>query len=87
MQSEIMVRSKLRVLIASENLKRAQSGLPALTQQEVAENTRIAPSVVNGLVTNRSKRVDFETLNKLCKFFDVQPGDILEYTPDEPQSE
>lgn len=31
----------------------------------------------------RKRKVTMSTLNKLCQLLDCQPGDILEYVPDE----
>ena len=41
----------------------------------------INPKVVNALKNNAN--VNMSTINQLCKLFDCQPGDILEYVPDE----
>ncbi len=73
------VKSTLRLLIARENVRRAETGQPPLTQQQVATATGLPLSVVNGLMTGRSQRVDFKTLERLCSFFHVQPGDLLVY--------
>ena len=35
------------------------------------------------LKNGRAKAVKIDTLNKICKALDCQPGDILEYRPDE----
>lgn len=40
----------------------------------------IHAAVMDKLVKN--KNVDISTIDKLCKLLDCQPGDILEYTPD-----
>lgn len=44
----------------------------------------------NGIVIGQSyynltkgRSITFETLNKICKYLDCQPGDILEYVPDD----
>lgn len=29
--------------------------------------------------------LDHRTINNICKYFDCQPGDIMEFIPDEPQ--
>jgi DNA-binding Xre family transcriptional regulator len=48
-------------------------------------------STVAGLGTEtinrlwRGKAVSTETINRVCAFLDVQPGDIMEYIPDEPE--
>ena len=35
------------------------------------------------LKTNKAKAVRFTTLEAICKALDCQPGDILEYVPEE----
>lgn len=40
----------------------------------------IHAAVMDKLV--KGKNVDISTIDKLCKLLDCQPGDILEYTPD-----
>ncbi len=82
-QRTTVVKSTLRFLIARENAERARRGIRPLTQQQIADETGIAPSVINGLVVNRAHRVDYKTIDRLCRFFDVQPGDLFEYIPEE----
>jgi len=77
------VRSRLKVFIAERNLDRARAKQPPLTLRQLAEETGLALSTVNGLTTTRANQVNFNTLNALCRYFDVQPGDILEYVPEE----
>lgn len=40
------------------------------------------PKTVDSLTKNKSVTVD--TLIKLCQILNCQPGDLLEYIPDEP---
>ncbi len=77
------VRSRLKVLIAERNLERIKQGLPQITQRDIAEESALPLSTVNGLITGRAGRVDFRTLNRLCRYFNVQPGELLEYIPDD----
>jgi putative transcriptional regulator len=35
------------------------------------------------LKSGKVKGVRFETLDAICRYLDCQPGDILEYVPDE----
>jgi putative transcriptional regulator len=84
MLGQIMtVRSRLKVLLWERNLARVKAGQPALTIRQIAEDTGLATSTLTGLTANRAKRVDYDTLNILCKYLDCKPGDILEYVPDE----
>lgn len=76
------VRSRLKVLIAERNLERTRANQPLLTLRRLAEETGLALSTVNGLTTTRTTQVNFKTLNALCRYFDAQPGTILEYVPE-----
>jgi putative transcriptional regulator len=38
---------------------------------------------VSILKNGKAKAIKVETLNKLCRVLDCQPGDLLEYRPDE----
>ena len=43
----------------------------------------LTPANIYILNNNRAKAVRFSTLNALCRELDCQPGDILEYIPDD----
>ena len=49
----------------------------------LAELIDLTPSNLSILKNNRAKAVRFSTLNALCRELECQPGDILEYIPDE----
>ena len=78
-----VVKSKLKVLILERNAERARKGLKPLTTRRIAELTGIATSTLTGLTANRSKGVEFATLQAICRFFNCTPGDILEYQPEQ----
>ena len=50
---------------------------------ELAEMVGITPANLSILKNNKAKAVRFTTLEALCRALDCQPGDILEYTPDD----
>ncbi|MFI3176661.1 MAG: helix-turn-helix transcriptional regulator [Eubacteriales bacterium] len=50
---------------------------------EVASAVNITLANLSVLKTGRAKAVRFSTLTAICKYLDCQPGDILEYVPDE----
>ena len=35
----------------------------------------------------RHNKVDAKTINQICSLLNCQPGDILEYIPDEPEND
>ena len=50
---------------------------------ELAERIGITPANLSVLKTGKAKAIGFTTLDAICKELDCQPGDILEYRPDE----
>ena len=50
---------------------------------ELAERIGITPAKLSVLKTGKAKAIRFTTLDAICKELDCQPGDILEYRPDE----
>ncbi len=54
-----------------------------MSSGELAEKVGISAANLSILKTGKAKAVRFSTLSALCKALDCQPGDILEYQPDE----
>ena len=50
---------------------------------ELSERLGITMANVSILKNGKAKAVKLETLNKICRILDCQPGDILEYVPEE----
>lgn len=50
---------------------------------ELAERIGITPANLSVLKTGKAKAIRFTTLDAICKELDCQPGNILEYRPDE----
>lgn len=77
------VRSRLKVVLSEFNTARVREGLEPVKVRDLAAEIKLSPSVITGLTSGRAKRVDFETLSKICARLNCTPGDILVYTPDE----
>ena len=54
---------------------------------ELAGIVGITMANLSILKNNKAKAVRLETLEAICKALDCQPGDILEYVPDEKEEE
>lgn len=52
---------------------------------ELARKTGAPYTSLFELYHGRAKRVDLKTLDRICRALDVQPGDILEYTSEQPE--
>jgi putative transcriptional regulator len=50
---------------------------------ELSDRVGITLSDLSILKNNRARAVRFATFDAICKALDCQPGDILEYIPDE----
>lgn len=50
---------------------------------ELAEKVGISATNLSILKTGKAKAVRFSTLEALCRALDCQPGDILEYVPED----
>lgn len=54
-----------------------------ISLNELAERVGISNMNLSNLKTGKVRAIRFSTLNAICRELDCQPGDILEYTPDE----
>ena len=66
-----MIINNLSVLLAERNLK--------ITK--VSRDTEISRTTLTALTNNRSSGMQLDTLNTLCNYLHVNPGDILLYAP------
>ncbi len=58
-----------------------------MQSKELAEAIGITTANLSVLKTGKAKAVRFSTLEAICETLECQPGDILEYQPDEIQAE
>jgi putative transcriptional regulator len=55
--------------------------------KELSEATGISANNLSILKTGKARAIRFSTLDAICKALKCQPGDILEYVPDEGKEE
>lgn len=63
------MKSRLAVLMAERD--------PRMSQRELAEKSGVSTMAINRLYNNDFKRVDTETLEKLCAFLECDLSDLL----------
>ena len=68
-----MIIVNLDVMLAKRKMK----------SNELADKSGITTANLSILKTGKAKAIRFTTLEAICKELDCQPGDILEYQPDE----
>ena len=53
-----------------------------ISLSDLSEMIDITPANLSILKTGKARAIRFSTLASLCKILDCQPGDILEFRPD-----
>ena len=53
---------------------------------ELSERVGITMANISILKNEKAKAIRFETLNSICRALNCQPGDLIEYVPDESES-
>lgn len=67
-----MIRIKLSDLL----------GKHKMTQKTLSDMTHIRPATISKMYYEEIKRVDVEQLNNICKVFNCEISELLEYIPD-----
>ena len=54
-----------------------------MSLSQLSERVDVTIANLSVLKTNKAKAVRFSTMEAICEVLDCQPGDILEYAPEE----
>ncbi|WP_298614415.1 helix-turn-helix transcriptional regulator [uncultured Odoribacter sp.] len=54
-----------------------------MSLNELSEKVNITPANLSILKNGKAKAIRFSTLEAICRVLHCQPGDILEYVPEE----
>ncbi len=68
-----MIRVNLDVVMAARHISAGA----------LADRIGLTPANLSILKNNKARAIRFSTLEALCRELGCQPGDILEYVPDE----
>lgn len=68
-----MIDNRLRVILAERYLRASK----------VSAETGIAKSTLSKLINNKTTSFQYGTLNTLCKYLNVTPGELLVYKEDD----
>lgn len=58
-----------------------------MSSQQLAARIGITTANLSILKTNKARAIRFSTLEELCRALDCQPGDLLEYVPEDGTAE
>ena len=68
-----MIKFRLKVLLA----------IHEMTQKDLTAATGIRQATISAIATGNIKELPVGVLDKLCATFNCQPGDLMEYIPDQ----
>ena len=68
-----MIKFTVKVMLAKREM----------TQKQLSEITGIRPPTVSAMCVGLIGRIPVDVIDKMCKALDCQPGDLMEYMPDE----
>ena len=74
------IQNKVKILIAEKELREGRK----LSHRTVAQEAGIPLSVLTLYTSQKVRRFDVETLEKLCRYFKCQPGDLLVFADNSP---
>ena len=74
-----MIRYRLRERIADYEFESGRK----LTYTEIARETGVTRVTLSKLATKRGYTTTTHVLDRLCKFFNCDVGDLAEYVPDD----
>ena len=57
-------------------------GKHKMTQKALADATNIRPATISKMYYEETKRIDINQINSICKAFDCEISELLEYIPD-----
>ena len=60
-------------------------GREKMTRKRLSELTGIRPNTIGDLYREDVKKIDLQTLDKICAVFDCCVSDLIEYIPDDKQ--
>ena len=58
-----------------------------MTQKQLSEQTKVRYDTISKISLGTISRVPVDVLDKICQVLDCQPGDLMVYVPDEPDTE
>ena len=57
-------------------------GKHKMTQKALSKQTNIRPATISKMYYEESKRLDISQLDNICRAFNCEISDLLEYIPD-----
>jgi len=62
---------------------KVQLAINDMSQKQLAEITGIRPPTISSICTGAVRQIPVTAIEKICQVLNCQPGDIMEYVPDD----
>ena len=72
-EGAVLIKFRLKVLLAMNDL----------TQKDLSEKIGVRQPTISAICRGSIKEMPVGVLNKICAELNCQPGDVMEYIPDE----
>ena len=73
-----MIQCKLRELMAAKGRRERRR----ITYDDILRRAGVNKNSLSRLASDRSTRVALSIVDRLCAYFECQPGDLFMYVPD-----
>lgn len=73
-----MIKSKLKILVVQQEIATGEK----ITYESLSSAVGLSKTTLNRLAEGKTDRIDFLTLDKLCRYFQCNVSDLLTYEPD-----
>jgi putative transcriptional regulator len=73
------VKFRLKSLIEEKEITENRK----ITYRDIAAEAGVSTNTLTQMANQSMAQIGLVTINKLCKYFNCQPGDLLIYIPDE----
>ena len=70
-RGDCMIKSNLKVKLAENNIRISK----------IANDTGISRTTLTALSEGHTKGIQFDTLNKICRYLKIEPADLFVYSP------
>ena len=67
-----MIKNRLSIILGEQRMR----------VSELSKLTGISQNALNKIYHNKTKGIDFDTLNKLCNILERNTQELFEFTPD-----
>jgi putative transcriptional regulator len=74
-----MIRFRIKSLLEEKSFKEGKR----YTIKDLIETTGMSRPTISRIANEPGYSTTTDTINLLCEFFDCQPGELMEFIPDE----